>query len=38
MFDGPVGSFGAIAVSQSSPETVYLGSGEANNSRSSYLG
>jgi photosystem II stability/assembly factor-like uncharacterized protein len=38
MFDGPVGSFGAIAVSQSSPETVYLGSGEANNSRSSYWG
>jgi len=31
-------SIGAIAVSQSNPDILYLGSGEANNSRSSYWG
>jgi hypothetical protein len=39
IFDNqPVISLGAVAVSQSSPNTIYLGSGEANNSRSSYSG
>ena len=38
VFDGPVASLGAVAVSQSQPDTVYLGTGEANNSRSSYWG
>ncbi len=34
----PVFSIGAIAVAPSNPEILYLGSGEANNSRSSYWG
>ena len=34
----PVISIGAVAVSQSSPDVVYVGTGEANNSRSSYYG
>ena len=34
----PVISLGAVAVSQSNPDIVYLGTGEANNSRSSYYG
>jgi photosystem II stability/assembly factor-like uncharacterized protein len=34
----PVASLGAVAVSQSNPEVLYLGTGEANNSRSSYWG
>ncbi len=36
--DQPVISIGAVAVSQSNTDTVYVGSGEANNSRSSYWG
>jgi photosystem II stability/assembly factor-like uncharacterized protein len=36
--DQPVISIGAVAVSQSSPDVVYVGTGEANNSRSSYWG
>ena len=36
--DIPVGSIGAVAVSQSKPDVVYLGTGEGNNSRSSYWG
>jgi len=39
VFDSPTAaSLGAVAVSQSAPDTVYVGSGEANNSRSSYWG
>ncbi|HEX5069023.1 MAG TPA: hypothetical protein VFV78_02310 [Vicinamibacterales bacterium] len=39
IFDSPTaGSYGAIAVSQSNPDILYLGTGEANNSRSSYWG
>jgi photosystem II stability/assembly factor-like uncharacterized protein len=34
----PVASLGAVAVSQSNPNMVYLGSGEGNSSRSSYWG
>lgn len=34
----PIVSLGAIAVSQSNPDIVYVGSGEANNSRSTYYG
>ena len=34
----PVASIGAVAVSQSNPNVVYVGSGEGNNSRSSYWG
>jgi photosystem II stability/assembly factor-like uncharacterized protein len=34
----PVASIGAVAVSQSKPDVVYLGTGEGNNSRSSYWG
>ncbi len=34
----PVFSIGAVAVSASDPEILYLGSGEANNSRSTYWG
>jgi photosystem II stability/assembly factor-like uncharacterized protein len=34
----PVGSLGAVAVSQANPDILYLGTGEANNSRSSYWG
>jgi len=33
-----VASLGAVAVSQSDPNTLYLGTGEANNSRSTYWG
>jgi len=36
--DQPVISLGAVAVSQSNPQIVYVGTGEANNSRSSYWG
>ena len=37
VFDSPTAaSLGAVAVAQSAPDTVYVGSGEANNSRSSY--
>jgi len=36
--DQPVISIGAVAVSQTNPDIVYVGSGEANNSRSSYSG
>jgi photosystem II stability/assembly factor-like uncharacterized protein len=35
---GPVASLGAVAVSQSNPDVVYLGTGEGNNSRSAYWG
>ena len=39
VFDSPTTpSLGAVAVSQSNPEVVYLGTGEGNNSRSSYWG
>ena len=39
VFDSPtVASVGAVALSQSNPDVVYVGSGEANNSRSSYFG
>ena len=39
VFDAqPVISIGAVAVSQSNPSIVYVGTGEANNSRSSYSG
>jgi len=39
VFDSPtVASLGAVALAQSAPDTVYVGSGEANNSRSSYWG
>jgi photosystem II stability/assembly factor-like uncharacterized protein len=39
VFDNqPVASIGAVAVSQSSPNVVYLGTGEGNNSRSTYWG
>ncbi len=39
IFDNqPVISIGAVAVSQSNPQIVYVGTGEANNSRSSYWG
>ena len=31
-------SIGSIAINQSNPDIIYLGSGEANNSRSSYWG
>ncbi|HYN10963.1 MAG TPA: hypothetical protein VES67_26510 [Vicinamibacterales bacterium] len=34
----PVVSIGAVAVSQSSPNVVYVGTGEGNNSRSAYWG
>src|SRR5579862_506529 len=34
----PVASIGAVAVSQSNPNVVYVGSGEGNSSRSSYWG
>ncbi|MFI5179659.1 MAG: WD40/YVTN/BNR-like repeat-containing protein, partial [Vicinamibacterales bacterium] len=34
----PVASIGAVAVSQSKPDVIYLGTGEGNNSRSSYWG
>jgi len=34
----PVASLGAVAVSQSNPNMIYLGSGEGNSSRSSYWG
>ncbi|MEZ5316574.1 MAG: hypothetical protein R2752_04165 [Vicinamibacterales bacterium] len=36
--DQPVISIGAVAVSQSNPSVVYVGTGEANNSRSTYSG
>ncbi len=36
--DQPVISIGAVAVSQTNPSIVYAGTGEANNSRSSYWG
>ena len=36
--NGPVASLGAVAVSQSNPDVVYLGTGEGNNSRSAYWG
>jgi photosystem II stability/assembly factor-like uncharacterized protein len=39
VFDNqPVASIGAVAVSQSNPDIVYVGTGEGNNSRSSYWG
>ena len=39
VFDSPtVASIGAVALAQSAPDTVYVGIGEANNSRSSYWG
>ena len=39
VFDSPTAaSIGAVAVSQSNPDIVYVGTGEANNSRSSYWG
>src|SRR5688572_26858342 len=39
LFDNqPVVSLGAVAVSQSNPDVVYVGTGEANNSRSTYWG
>jgi photosystem II stability/assembly factor-like uncharacterized protein len=39
IFDNqPVISIGAVAVSQTNPSIVYVGTGEANNSRSSYWG
>ncbi len=39
VFDSPtVASVGAVALSQSNPDVVYVGTGEANNSRSSYFG
>jgi len=39
VFDSPtVASVGAVALAQSNPDVVYVGSGEANNSRSSYFG
>jgi photosystem II stability/assembly factor-like uncharacterized protein len=39
VFDNqPVASLGAVAVSQSNPNVVYVGSGEGNSSRSSYWG
>ena len=39
IFDNqPVYSLGAVAVSQSNPDVVYVGTGEANNSRSTYWG
>jgi photosystem II stability/assembly factor-like uncharacterized protein len=34
----PVASIGAVAVAQSNPSVVYVGTGEANNSRSTYWG
>jgi photosystem II stability/assembly factor-like uncharacterized protein len=36
--DQPVISIGAVAVSQKDPQVLYVGTGEANNSRSSYWG
>jgi len=36
--DQPVISIGAVALSQKDPQVLYVGSGEANNSRSSYWG
>lgn len=36
--DQPVISIGAVAISQANPQIVYVGTGEANNSRSSYWG
>ena len=36
--DHPAFSLGAVAVAQSNPDIIYLGTGEANNSRSSYWG
>src|SRR5512145_760776 len=39
LFDNqPINSIGAVAVSQKDPQVVYVGTGEANNSRSSYWG
>jgi photosystem II stability/assembly factor-like uncharacterized protein len=39
VFDNqPVASLGAVAVSQSNPTVIYVGSGEGNSSRSSYWG
>jgi photosystem II stability/assembly factor-like uncharacterized protein len=39
VFDNqPVVSIGAVAVAQSDPNVVYVGTGEANNSRSTYYG
>ena len=39
VFDSPTASsIGAVALAQSAPDTVYVGTGEANNSRSSYYG
>ena len=39
VFDSPtVASIGAVAVAQSNPDVVYVGTGEANNSRSTYWG
>src|SRR5580693_4972261 len=39
VFDNqPVASLGAVAVSQSNPNVIYVGSGEGNSSRSSYWG
>jgi photosystem II stability/assembly factor-like uncharacterized protein len=39
VFDSPtVASIGAVALSQSDPKIVYVGTGEANNSRSAYWG
>jgi photosystem II stability/assembly factor-like uncharacterized protein len=34
----PVASIGAVALAQSNPDVVYVGTGEANNSRSTYWG
>ncbi|MEX1182931.1 MAG: hypothetical protein WEF86_06825 [Gemmatimonadota bacterium] len=36
--DQPVFSLGSVALSQTNPEIVYVGTGEANNSRTSYWG
>ncbi len=39
VFDSPTAaSIGAVALAQSAPDTIYVGTGEANNSRSSYYG
>lgn len=39
VFDGqPVASIGAVAVSQSNPSVIYVGTGEGNSSRSVYYG
>jgi photosystem II stability/assembly factor-like uncharacterized protein len=36
--DQPVAALGAVALAQSRPEVIYVGSGESNNSRSTYGG